>query len=136
MHIYIYILYIYIYMYIYIYIYITKRHLLSLFNNISEYFDSFVIWFIYIYIYIFIYILRTSIIHTPATKNKKPLNLFNRMHFRFLQNLYQVYPVTCSANISRHTPLPFGNLLENLQLRGQNQRLSNIYFLKVKSLKY
>ena len=34
-----------------------KRHLLFLFNNISEYFDSFLrLIYIYVYIYIYIYI--------------------------------------------------------------------------------
>ena len=37
-----------------------KRHLLFLFNNISEYFDSF-LRLIYIYVYIYIYIICSFI---------------------------------------------------------------------------
>ena len=79
----------------YIYIYITKKTLLFLFHNTSEYFDSFVTpGYIYIYIYIYvciyIYIYILSKLY-PLSKLYFYANFVRIFLCSFIQN--SLYPI-------------------------------------------
>ena len=83
--------------------------------------------------YIYMYKTSKSFLTSSFNLNHKSLlNLFHRMRFDFLWNLYQLCLVTCSANTLKHSA--FQEFAIKIQPRGKNQRVSSAYVMKVKSL--